>query len=345
MPFRKSARITFENRSKTQVDAFYFNVDVETHRSLPKNTLYFHSQFRRTNPTVAGKPVTILEATGRGQYVGTLLSMQPRVGRSLGFLEGDEQVFIDGEAKASILGTGTEDYFSSGWYYDTGVYSALYHGITIKDSKLGRVNTYRWHIEDPIPFEKSLRFQIEHGGRNDVPDVDYCSVAYWYQTHPHAKFPALPDDLLPIVPGPLPHFQGIIEGESLLESAKSTNGSVTIQDLTWVPGTSGLDQLWWQPSEVGAKLDLTLDSGETREAELVGYFTMAPDYGIARFTVNGQVLTRQLNGYDAKVINSGPIPLGRVSLRKGANSLTVEVTGKDAKSIGFSVGIDGFLIK
>ncbi len=174
------------------VGAFYFNVDIETHRQLPREMLYFHAQFRRTRPTERGKPVMILETTGKGQYVGTLLSMQPLRGRGLGYLEGDEQVFVDGEKEPSIIGTGTEDYFSSGWYYDTGVYSAPYHGVTIKDTDKGRINTYRWHIEDPIPFEKSLRFQIEHGGVNDAPNMDYTSVAYWYQTHPRPGFPACP---------------------------------------------------------------------------------------------------------------------------------------------------------
>ena len=115
-------------------------------------------------------------------------------GRGLGFLEGDEYIYVDGEEQASIRGTGSEDYFNSGWYFDRGVYSAPYHGVTIKDEMLSRINAYRWHIEDAIPFTKSFRFTMEHGGQNDAPDVDYCSVAYWYQTHPHPHFPPLPAD-------------------------------------------------------------------------------------------------------------------------------------------------------
>jgi len=345
MPFRKSARITFENRSKEPVVAFYYNVDVETHRSLPKDSLYFHAQFRRTNPSVAGRPITILETAGRGHYVGTLLSVQPRRGRGLGYLEGDERIFIDGERKPSIVGTGTEDYFSSGWYYDTGVYSAPYHGVTVKDVKLGRINTYRWHIEDPVPFERSLRFEIEHGGVNDAPNVDYTSVAYWYQTHPKPKFPPLPADLMPITPEPVPRIEGLIEAESLLPSARATGGSVTMQEMGWVNGFSNVEQLWWQATEVGAKLDLTLETPEDREGELVGYFAQAPDYATIRLTVNGQSLNREFNGYATSVVHSGPVSFGRVRLRKGANRVTVEVVGKDAKSTGYFVGIDGFMLR
>lgn len=345
MPFRKSARITFENRSKVPVDALYYNIDVETHKSLPKDTLLFHAQFRRTDPTVAGKPVTLLEATGKGQYVGTLLSMQTHRGRSLGFLEGDERVFVDGETTPSIIGTGTEDYFSSGWYYDTGTYSAPYHGVTIKDTKLGRVSTYRWHIEDPIPFEKSLLFQIEHGGRNDAPDVDYTSVAFWYQTHPHTKFPPLPADLMPIQPEPLPRIEGMIEGEALVGAAKATSGSVTVQDLTWVGGYSGLEQLWWQPEKAGERLTLTLDAPEEKEYALVGYFTRAPDYARIRLRANGQDLPVEMNGYDPRVVHSGPVRLGRVRLKKGANEIVIETTGKDDRATNYFVGIDGFRLE
>jgi hypothetical protein len=213
MPFHKSARITIENRSKVRIDSFYYNLEVETHKKLPKDTLYFHAQFRRSRPTEQGKPYILLETTGKGQYVGTLMSMQAMRGRGLGYLEGDEQVTVDGEASPSILGTGTEDYFSSGWYYDTGVYSAPYHGVTIKDVEKGRINTYRWHIEDVIPFEKSLRFAIEHGPVNDIPG-DYSSVAFYYQTHPHAAFPPLPADLLPAEPASVARIAGMIEGES-----------------------------------------------------------------------------------------------------------------------------------
>jgi hypothetical protein len=129
MPFRRRARITVENTSNVVLDRFYYNVDVETYPQLPDSLLYFHAQFRRA-ATRTGQPLVLLDAAGRGHYVGTLLSMQPRRGRGMWYLEGNERVFIDGETTPSIIGTGTEDYFSSGWYFDTGPYSAPYHGAT-----------------------------------------------------------------------------------------------------------------------------------------------------------------------------------------------------------------------
>ena len=193
MPFHRHARITVENRSTKPVSSFYYNIDVRTYDRLPKDARYFHAQFRQVR-TEAGRPVTILDTKGSGHYVGTLISMQSEQGEGISYLEGDERIFIDGERTPSIVGTGTEDYFSSGWYFITGEYSAPYHGVTVKDEEHGRINAYRWHIEDPIPFKKSLLFQIEHGGTNDRPNVEYASVAFWYQTHPHAPFPPLPEN-------------------------------------------------------------------------------------------------------------------------------------------------------
>ncbi|MDF2440743.1 MAG: hypothetical protein JWN98_1727 [Abditibacteriota bacterium] len=344
MPFGRRARIEVENRSKEPVVSFYYNIDIETQPAMPSEGLYFHAQFRRAR-TVRNQPVTLLEATGRGHYVGTLLSMQPYRGRSLGYLEGDERIFIDGEREPSIIGTGTEDYFNSGWYYDTGVYSAPYHGITIKDEANGRVNTYRWHIEDVIPFTRSLRFDIEHGGVNDAPDVDYTSVAFWYQTHPHAKFPPLPSDLMPIVPAPVPKIAGMIEGEALHTGARATAGELSFQDMTPFSGSwSELGQLWWQQGTAGARLQLSLPAPATGEYNLTGYFTRAPDYGDFRVLVNGQPVGNVVKGYAAGVEPTGPVSFGRVRLQAGANPIAVEITGKQPLSQGHLVGIDGFLL-
>jgi hypothetical protein len=341
-----------ENRASAPVAAFYYNVDVETHDRLPDSTLYFHAQFRRTT-TARGEPVRVLEADGRGHYVGTVLSMQPLRGRGLGFLEGDERVTVDSEPAPSVVGTGTEDYFSAGWYFDRGPYSAPYHGLTIKDSASGRVSAYRWHVEDAIPFARQLRFTIEHGGTNDAPQTDYTSVAFWYQTHPHRPFPPLPAALLP-APAYVPsHVPGLLEGEALLRDARATAGALRVQDLTDFQGDSaawsGGEQLWWVEARPGARLTLPLRAPSAGEYELVGYFTRAHDYGDVRLSVNGRALGPVVRGYAPRVEPTGPISFGRVPLRAGANALVLEIVGKDPRSQGYSdgylVGVDGFLLR
>jgi hypothetical protein len=352
MPFTRHARITVENRSSVPVERLYYNIAVEAHDRLPDDLLYFHAQFRRTT-TVRGEPVTILETTGRGHYVGTLLSMQPLHSRHLWYLEGNERVFVDGEATPSILGTGTEDYFSSGWYFDTGPYSAPYHGLTMKDTASGRISAYRWHIEDAIPFTRSLRFTIEHGGTNDAPDTDYSSVAFWYQTHPHAPFPPLPGRLMPAPAWQPPRVTGLIEAEDMLGDAKVTAGELRVQEMTeWETDSAAwgaAKQLWWVESQPGAKLTLPLRVSRAGTRELVGYFTRARDYGQIRVSVNGRLLPPIVNGYSPNVEPTGPISFGRVQLKAGENQLTIEIVGKDPRAQGYSngylVGIDGFVLR
>jgi len=348
MPFHKSARWTLTNLSKRRIDAFYYNIDFTAYDRLPEDLLHFHAQWRRENPTKAGQNYTILEAAGRGHFVGTALFMQNRRGRGLGFLEGDEMIYVDGEEKPSVIGTGTEDYFSSGWYYDRGVYSAPYHGINIKDTQLGRVSTYRWHIPDAMSFQRSIRVTIEHGHANDH-EADYSSVAYWYQSEPHAPFPpfpANPDDLLPYVPPPPFKIPGAIEGEALRETARATQGDVTEQDMSAFGGKwSGLNQLWWLPTGANATLTILLPAPADGLYEVVGYFTKARDYGKIKFQQEDREIGPEINLYDPNVVPSGPVTIGRVRLKAGTNAFKILLSGKDEKSSGYLVGIDAFVLK
>ena len=348
MPFHKSAKWTLTNLSKRRIDAFYYNIDFTAYKSLPKDLRHFHAQWRRENPTTKGKNYTILEATGQGHYVGTALFMQNRKGHGLGFLEGDEMIYIDGETTPSINGTGTEDYFSSGWYFDRGPYSAPYHGCIIKDDQHGRISAYRWHIEDAIPFHKSIRVTIEHGNQNDT-EADYSSVAYWYQSEPHAPFPPLPAnpaDLLPFVPPPPFKIQGAIEGESLVSTAKATAGNVATQDMGSFDGEwSGESQLWWTGAKPGDELTLVLPASTAGTYELVGYFTKAKDYGRIQLLYDGQPIGPEADLYNPDVVPSGPVSLGRIAVKAGNNLIVVKIVGKNAQSVGTLVGIDAFVLK
>jgi hypothetical protein len=279
--------------------------------------------------------------------------MQPRHSRAMFFLEGNEQVVVDGDTAHAIVGTGTEDYFSSGWYFDTGPYSAPYHGAPVKDTVTGRVSAYRWHIEDAIPFRRSLLFRIQHGAANDAPGTDYSSVAFWYQTHPHAPFPPLPADLLPAEPWKPTRISGMIEAEGLVPTARATAGEVQTQDLSFLEDTSatwsGGSQLWWVFGGPGARLTLQLPAPAAGTYELVGYFTRATDYGDVRLSVNGATLSPVVRGYSPTVRPTGPVSFGRVRLRAGANAVVVEIVGKDPRSRGngggYFVGIDGFVLR
>lgn len=210
MPFAREAKITVENQSDIQCRAFYFYVDYEEHASMD-DPLRFHAWWNRELTTPANDVESerdangdvkrtlsdsdnylIVDAEGRGHYVGINYFVDSPTPRWYG--EGDDMFTIDGEAWPPRLhGTGTEDYFNSSWCPNE-VFQHPYFGYPRVNDKigwLGRTHCYRFHIEDPILFEKSLRASIEHGHANSLT-LDICTVAYWYQTLPHKPFPALP---------------------------------------------------------------------------------------------------------------------------------------------------------
>lgn len=199
MPFRKHARITLTNEGR-HAAAMHFNVHWQQLPHVADDVAYFHAHYRQSFPAPAGANYTVADLVGRGHYVGTVIGFQTFTPGWFG--EGDELFFIDGESEPSVIGTGTEDYFCDAWGFvqQSGPYygTPLYEGIDqIDANRPGRCVCYRWHVPDPITFERSLRFDIEHVGV--VRDAhgriashtaeradDISSVAFWYQLEPHA---------------------------------------------------------------------------------------------------------------------------------------------------------------
>ncbi len=189
MPFRKSARIEIENRSSRSVSLFFIQVDYEKCQGLPEELLNFHAQYRRENPVTLHVPYTILEAKGRGNYVGTIFNYH-----ILGpgaWVEGGQDFYIDGEKEASLPGTGAEDYFGHAWGFRT-ENNALLHGTSFGPEN-NKMTAYRFHIPDPVRFKKSIKATMRcHGWDVQDREDDYSSVALWYQIEPHSAFPVLP---------------------------------------------------------------------------------------------------------------------------------------------------------
>jgi Protein of unknown function (DUF2961) len=211
MPFQKHARITVTNEGHEPIRSLYWNIDWRAFGApLPVDTAYFHAQYRQATPSVAvpdakvnldGKNNYIwMEAAGRGHFVGVTMSVVENADGWWG--EGDDMFFIDGEKLPSINGTGTEDYFLGAWDFGGKPFSYALFGAPVvgQEKKDSKWSLYRFHLDSPIPFTKSLRATIEHGHGNDRAD-NYYSVAYWYQVEPHPAFPALPpvDARLPVL--------------------------------------------------------------------------------------------------------------------------------------------------
>ena len=202
LPFAARARITVTNEGSEPINSLYWNIDWRAYRaSLPAHTLYFHAQYRQAAPNLAvpdaktnldGKDNYVwMEATGAGHFVGVTMSVVENADGWWG--EGDDMFFVDGEKQPSINGTGTEDYFLGAWDFGGKPFSYSLFGAPVvgPEKKRSKWSLYRFHLDSPIPFTKSLRATIEHGHANDRGD-NFYSVAYWYQSEPHATFPALP---------------------------------------------------------------------------------------------------------------------------------------------------------
>lgn len=211
MPFRKKCVITMENIDDKSM-RLYYQINY-TLTDVPEDAAYFHAQFRRTNPVPYKDVYTIVDGIkGKGHYVGTYMAWQTNNSGWWG--EGEIKFYMDGDKKfPTICGTGTEDYFCGSYGFATGErrtrerqykdYTTPYVGFHVfKPDGYNRSQTrfglYRWHIMDPVRFQKDLRITMQalgwrSGGHYMPLQDDIASVAFWYQTEPHAKFPKLPD--------------------------------------------------------------------------------------------------------------------------------------------------------
>lgn len=200
MPYRKRAVITVENRNPEKLDGFFYAVNY-TLTKIDADEAYFHARFRRTNPLAYGEDYVILDGVkGQGQYVGTYMAWQQNNNGWWG--EGEIKFFMDGDREfPTIAGTGTEDYFGGAWCFHAN-YSAPFMGYPLGKCDVftagSRHGLYRFHIMDPVRFQKDLKVTMQALGwrseRRYLPlQDDIASVAYWYQAEPHAKFPPLQD--------------------------------------------------------------------------------------------------------------------------------------------------------
>ncbi len=212
MPFRGNARFTIENLSPEAVHGFFFQITYAL-TEVPETAAYFHAQWRRANPLPYGSVHTILDGvSGMGHYVGTYMAIG--VNNDGWWGEGEVKFYLDGDSEfPTICGTGTEDYFGGAWNFEHpagqyGIYSTPFLGLpqVIKPDGLyisqQRFGMYRWHIQDPIRFQKDMRVTIQDlgwrsRGRYLLRQDDIATTAFWYQAEPHAPFPKFPsaDDL------------------------------------------------------------------------------------------------------------------------------------------------------
>jgi len=361
MPFRKSCRITVTNEGRRRVANVYYHVDWEKLKELPRETAYFHARYRQELPAPAdGKPYVFLDVKGRGFYVGTVLSVvQAEAGW---FGEGDEHFFVDGEKKASIEGTGSEDYFNDAWGLH--VEDGPYTGVPVAEGTgLGaRMTGYRWHLTDPVPFTKSLYFEIEHKGWTFKADgsvkssfgerVDLMSsVSYWYQDGIARGLPPVPYGSARLPQGNAKQ----IEVENALAQVKAEKGKASVsKDLFW-----SKDVLLFEGQGPGARIEIPFDVDEDADYELYTQLAQASDYGIYTVLLDGKpavapVLEHepgadvrpqtQFDGYALETYVGMDYQIGWPRLSKGHHTVTFTCLGKNAASSGYNLGVDNLIL-
>ncbi len=336
MPFERRARIEIANETRQEVFGFLYQVDYQKFEgALESDVAYFHAQWNRSIRTNYDSNFVILNAEGKGHLIGMNLNIQSYDG-GVGFLEGDEMIYVDGEKKPSIHGTGTEDLFSAGWYFSKGEFAGPYSGLIYKDDSLGQIAAYRLYIVDPIPFKKNMKVTIEHGqGNQDI--ADYSSTAYWYQMEPHKQFPNFPiaGQRIPLrIVKPTRMY----EAEKLkfrLEGLKSK-----VMDM------SDFGPEWGENKQILIesfdKSSFGLDINGLKESlyDMNLYYSKGPEYGNADIYVNG-VRAGTLSGYSPHILPNGKVTLKELKNEGQSIDIRFVVTGKDVLSKGYFIGLDG----
>ncbi len=345
MPFHKSVRMEIVNQSKKSINLLYYNIDWIKKDRLPKDTPYFYAQYRQEYPVEHGKDYTILETTGRGHYVGTVLAVRTR--SPMWFGEGDEKVYIDGEKDASIWGTGTEDYFLSAWGLKKT--STPYSGVPYFDQwgiVGGHTSAYRWHLNDPIVFQKGIKVTIEHFGWmspdenpkhvtnswNERED-DFSSVAFWYQVGKPTFAARAPAERT------LPNIDRVIAYAR--DGATHGAGDAAPQSLEVHDGP----HLLYQPkSAEGAWMEIPITVTKTEPLRLLVNMTTSFDFGRYQAYLDGVKLGGVFDGYSAEV-DSKEHHLLDFYPEIGKHVLRLECVGKNPASQGFYLGVESVRLR
>jgi hypothetical protein len=351
MPFRKSIRIEVVNESDKQIRLLYYNVDWIKKDKIADDTPYFYAQYRQEYPVEQGKDYLILETEGKGHYVGTVMAVRTRSPAWFG--EGDEKIYIDGEKKPSIWGTGTEDYFLSA--FGLKKCSTPYFGTPYFDQwgiVGGHTSAYRWHLTDPIVFNNSIKLTMEHFGwmsedenpkgvRNswNQRQDDYSSVAFWYQTGtptfsaraPHARERKLPS-----------LDRVIVLAKDYLDHQHHGPGTAKPQPLYEFYSQP---QMAYHPTRVeDAWVELPLEVKAKEPLRLLINATRTPDSGIYQAYLDNVPIGKPIDLYNDKVDNF-EYHLLDFWPEPGKYTFSLQCVGKNAKSTGIDLGLESLRLR
>jgi hypothetical protein len=370
MPFNKSAKIAITNEGKLRCSSFFYYVDYRRYDKPQPNLACFHAQYRQAMPCKKGEPYVLLEAVGRGHYVGCNLSIEQNDEGWWG--EGDDKFYIDSETTPTLWGTGSEDYFGGAWCYKE-EFAHAYIGMPLRarflsDGSLDRSkpymkeeeakewrwplawrkgdlwNVYRYHIEDPVPFSQYLRVEIEHGFINNEREDNFSSVAYWYQGEPHAPQPKIPpvEKRMPFFRMPQEREGGVWEGEDFAEVAEATQGEFYDAHISFFgEDLSRWALLEWKPKDIGDEMILPITLSEEGEFEIIVKTYQTRAGGQFEVLVDGNLMNEKLDLFEPGIFPwVKENKLDNLNLSSGEHKIVFRYSGKHENSEGKRLSLD-----
>jgi hypothetical protein len=340
IPFRRHLRLTLENLATKGTAAVELTVRAEVdRRELPDDFVYFHAVWK-SDATRTARPYTYLATAGRGHFCGVYSPMQGLA--NLRYLEGDERIYVDGEGIPSFHGTGTEDYFLGGWYFEDGEFDLPFHGLSHKRQLAGRASPYRFQIVDSIPFRHNIRVEIEHGSWNNYPGATYGSVSFWYQDPPVELVRGAtvsPDQLA----FPRLRVSDKMSGIDAAQVLDRDFSSPEVQIRMW----DALDVEWSGKSQVflpaRGSLALEIPVRVPDTYVIIPFVGRGPDHGIMELALGETRAT--FDGYARRLAVHEQGPELVADLRPPGARLVSTVTTKHRGSQGFAQGIDSLWIR
>lgn len=377
MPFHKKAKLTMTNESDKLISSCYFYIDWAKLDEFPADSLYFHARYNQEWPVTPFTRYTVLDVAGDGQYVGTVMNLHSSVGSWFG--ESDDQFYIDGEEVPSLVGTGYEDYFTDAW--NLRLFTNLNAGVTIREwnSEDARITCYKWHIQDPVMFKKSLKLQIERRSYLRIVDTktgerrggdfkyraDFCSsVAFWYQKTVAERtkpFPPLNERVMPEI---------WVEPRIMAEQRKTPlRASPGLKPESRYNRTGASKRMFYMYNDkVGAWLEIPFTIEKEDRYSISVFQILFKEHGIWKLTLKGpgfkEVLDERMDFWDPYLAWKENYPeneifgtnvekkLGIYHLKPGSYVFRFECIGTHPLSFdektgkhGYSIGLDAISLR
>jgi hypothetical protein len=338
IPYRSQILISIENTGKATVP---LTMTLRQQNGRPSDRYYtLHALWKLDKgSTRPMRDMNFMDVKGEGYWVGSNLHVANPTPAWWG--EGDEKVYVDNEPFPSTFGTGTEDYYGYAWCSPQ-LFARPYHSQPRCDGpgNFGHSNVNRWHVLDPIPFTRAMRFDMEIWHWQEV-QASFAHTAFWYAPPAELSQPQpKTSDLLPPELKPAAPVAGALEGEKLRIVSRS-GGFTENQGGFWE--LSAGEQLWWREPKVGDKLVLSIPVKEAGRYEVVGNFCHARDYGIHKMRLNGQEIA-PIDFYSPNLVWK-KLTLGTFDLPAGEALLEVECVGNRAEALPLRMlGIDYLLL-